>query len=321
LNTVKVRSLLFLFRPILANLILSNDTSNPKDGSGAQIHRILGIYALSRQIGSRYLHEPLIGVAVHPLDPFQTPDHYIEYLSELNSAFEIDSSGLKKNYKSVSINNPSVGVLIYFALVSIFKKERLLIKILEPFRVIDAIPSAYSKINGEFDLSKFAKKNSTGLTVVIHYRQGAGGAVVYPGQKISREIPFDYFLKLLCDLNIDLKSPEYSLTILTDSPKSRIYFAPPSNQLKFWGNTPRFENELIEVIPFDFKNALGELFECVNIVHGGSPLEAIAIMAEADYLLMGLSSLSYVGAILNKNGKIFMPAQFWHPPLAFWHVI
>jgi len=70
--------------------------------------------------------------------------------------------------------------------------------------------------------------------------------------------------------------------------------------------------------PLDFDYLTRKFNVHVEVIRGGNPLVAIEVMAKSDYLLMGKSSLSYVGALLNKSGKVYSPRDFWHKPLPGW---
>jgi precorrin-6B methylase 1 len=59
----------------------------------------------------------------------------------------------------------------------------------------------------------------------------------------------------------------------------------------------------------------------VEVVRGGSALDAIKRMADADVLIQSKSSLSYVAGILNKEGVVYYPPKFWHPKLRGWKQI
>ena len=56
----------------------------------------------------------------------------------------------------------------------------------------------------------------------------------------------------------------------------------------------------------------------LQIIRGGNPLDAIKLMASADFLIIGKSSLSFVGGLLNRKGQVYSPEDFWHRPLKGW---
>ena len=70
----------------------------------------------------------------------------------------------------------------------------------------------------------------------------------------------------------------------------------------------------------DLASSLKKYGDRCSIHIGGNPLTAIKFMSESDYLIMGRSSLSYVAAILNKEGVIYYPPKFWHPPMSHWKI-
>ena len=108
------------------------------------------------------------------------------------------------------------------------------------------------------------------------------------------------------------------ITILTDAPDSISHYTPPESQRALWEGTPGFSDGIMTIQPMDFSE-LGKITGIpINVVRGGNPLDAIRIMAAADFFVMSKSSLSYVGALLNKVGQIYWPKSFWHRPLNSW---
>jgi hypothetical protein len=163
------------------------------------------------------------------------------------------------------------------------------------------------------------EKNLEGLEIIhtdisIHYRQGVGGKAIYPGQKIPRELDADYFIAILRRL----ATKDRSITIFTDAPESDFEFVPTKEQLHLWVDTPGFHKGVVSVKGLNLEKYFSSAGYDVNVVSGGSLLEALISMAKSETLIMSRSSLSYVAALLNKSSQIYYPSEFWHPPLARW---
>lgn len=60
-------------------------------------------------------------------------------------------------------------------------------------------------------------------------------------------------------------------------------------------------------------------FEDCEIINHDDPLEALAVLADADILVMAKSSFSFVAALLS-NGRVFY-SIFWSSPQAAWSVL
>jgi len=158
--------------------------------------------------------------------------------------------------------------------------------------------------------------------IVIHYRQGVGGFALYPGQNIPREIPLDVFVNRVSKVVSELsKSQDWKIIVLTDAPESQIAFAPPPDQIKLWEGTPGFSDGIMTISPTSFKSLENYSKLPLEIIRGGNPLDAILIMASADVLLSGKSSLSYMGGLLNSRGRVYYPKDFWHRPLKNWRLL
>jgi hypothetical protein len=154
---------------------------------------------------------------------------------------------------------------------------------------------------------------------VIHYRQGVGGFAVYPGQNIARETPLAKFENVLHSIIGDVRQSKLEkLVVLTDAPLETTYYRPPESQHELWNGTPGFSDGVMTILPIDF-DELSDKFDIpVEVIRGGNPLDAIEIMAKAEFLLMGKSSLSYLGGYLNELGNVYFSKDFWHRPLSGW---
>jgi hypothetical protein len=299
---------------------LTLDTTNSVDGSGAQLQRLISVYALANYFGLHYVHSEIKQVAVHPLDPFQNEVLYQEYLSQINQFLALSQVdfGNQMNSEPV-IFDLRFWKFIYLLLQNTFSNKQRYIAILDPYPVTEFRP----------DIMQLAKKhisiNQSNLNLydlpylVIHYRQGVGGFAIYPGQNISRETPLAKFEGVLT--SIFKEKPAHSfqkLVVLTDAPKEITYFRPPLDQQKLWEGSPGYAEGVMTIQPIDF-NDLGRKFGItVEVIRGGNPIEAVEIMANAEILVMGKSSLSYLGGYLNKIGIVYYPKDFWHRPLPAW---
>lgn len=313
----------FLLKFSRGSLTLGFNNYAAIDGTGAQIQRLMSVRALAIYLNCGYQHFPIINVSVHPLDPFQNPSEVDEYLRELNRAFNFETNvefkvyGKEYNFKSIRPLE-----LLRIVLRVAFLGEVSFLKLLEPYPVSDSSPEILRRM-GTFTESFYDSESYVKAPiydVVIHYRQGVGGFVLYPGQKIPRQLPLQYFGNILTELLQVESSRKLDVCILTDSPPVDMEFRPPRSQVENWDGTPNFENGsmFIEGMSFDSIQNMSGLD--LRVVVGGNPIDAIAIMAKARNLLISRSSLSYVAGVLNREGRIYYPRYFWHPPFKGWNV-
>lgn len=312
----------FIARKLCRNLIITCDSDFKKDGSGAQIQRQFAVYVLADAINCRFVYSPICDVAVHPLDPFQSESEYLAYLDKLNHVFRIDSNSTTdfQFMEQVYLSTPSVYSLIWLGFKAQYFKKQFLIKIGEPYRISEYFQDGYSKISlnlTNWNKFLYSKSQNEQKTIAMHFRQGVGGRQIYPGQKIPRELDIEYFINSITSIVRNYECRDFKIVVLTDAPEKFITYTPPSSQQSLWEGSPGFKQGQMNVSPFSFSD-LNKFGVDVEIISGGDPMDAIRVMAQSDFLIMGRSSLSFVAGVLNKNGVVFSPPGFWHNPLSGW---
>ena len=298
-------------------LTFTYDALRAEDGTGAQIQRLIAVKALSIILGCRYQHTPIEKVAIHPLDPFQDSSSMQKFVTRVNSQFRFHEDPQEEYLDVFEI--PDLKISHLWKLYTQTKKDSLtLIRMLNPYLLVDLFPGSYKRalkqrISDETLASVKDKK-----TIAIHYRQGVGGFVIYPGMKLPRQIPFDLYLSRL--RRITGGEPQsFSVKLFTDAPKVTTTFKPPKDQVHLWVGTPGFNGDTMTIKDFDPAVSLRTEVSSLETYVGGDPLEAIMEISKADYILMSRSSLSYVAALLAPESSIvFYPKHFWHPRLRGW---
>jgi hypothetical protein len=292
------------------------------DGTGAQLQRLITVAALSNYFRLKFIPSKIEQFSVHALDPFQSELDYLNQLSRLNQFIkfpDMDSSTSDLEFKTIVVRRLTIKRFISVIISQLISPKPRKLVVLEVYPVSEFCPDIFDNFKCELSETIDASENELGSHLVIHYRQGVGGNVIYPGQRISRQIDFSRILnivqKIICHADIDTPA---RITILTDAPESLSFYTPPESQRALWEGTPGFSNGVMTIQPMDFSQ-LGDIAGGpINVVRGGNPLDAIKIMASADFLVMSKSSLSYIGALLNSRGEIYSPASFWHRPLKSW---
>jgi hypothetical protein len=295
---------------------LSYDNRNPVDGTGAQLQRILGIYCLSKFLNLDYVHSGIKDVSTHALDPFQDEYSRKQFVGRVNKIFDLGSSSTSQHPKSVFVNKLRLRRLLIDSFTTRFNRKQILLYVVEPFGIIDFVPKVYEQIphiDFGFDESVTSKFGQ----IAIHYRHGVGGFAKYHNQKVSRQLQDSYYLDCIELLKLEVDWNKKFL-LFTDAPVEALDYSPPANQVKNWAGSPNFDGEKIQIS----KSQVGSIFLNseldIEYIHGGDPLEALAIMANSKILVIGRSSFSYVGGLLNRNGKVIYPRSFWHSPLRGW---
>lgn len=314
----------FLFvRKVSSSIYFAFDSDSAVDGTGAQLQRLTTLIAFAKDFGFNYVHSPIKQVSVHPLDPFQSKQSYNEYLNRLNNFLNFNNVKLLNDFGE-KWNIEKVHSLSFNYLIKLYLRQKIdctqkLISVFNPYPVTEFLPSIFDDFNIDFNDKLVELADSNALKVVIHYRQGVGGFVQYPGQKIAREIPLERFTDRLSKIIEDYSCGDnIQIVVVTDAPETETTFEPPSDQIALWEGTPKFSSGVMRISPTHF-HTLGRFTRLpLEIKRGGNPLDAIVVMASADVFLGGKSSLSYMGGLLNKKGVIFFPEEFWHRPLKKW---
>ena len=320
-GAILFRFTLVAIRNLRPKLILAYDNSTKPDGVGAQIQRVLAIRSLTHSLGLGYLHTGIDSVAVHPLDPYQSQAELDEFLKELNFVFVIeptvslDSSTVKES----KVRSLTFTILLANVIKSFLQKQTILLRCLEPYAVSDHDPRIYIGIR-DF-LPNFEPINHDVFTLGIHYRRGVGGMSVQKGESISRELNPIYFTEIANKILKDRLPATTKILLYTDAPKNDLEFLPPPGQTDLWRNSPRFENGVMSVLGADPEILFSALDTAPKVIQGGNPLQAIRELAGLDVLIMSRSSFSYIAAILNTRGRIYVPKSFWHTPMIGWEVV
>ena len=294
---------------------MSYDNRSPKDGTGAQLQRMIGIHCIARFLELNYFHQGLLDVSTHPLDPFQTSESRERYVDKVNKIFDLPTSPPAGAYQILIVRLGAFDLFEY-AVKSRMLGRQYHLRIVEPFGVLDFLPRIYHSVPKiKFDLSQSV--SSKFGQIVVHYRHGVGGFAKYHAQSISRQIEGEYYSQCFKQIDVDELRTKKVL-VLTDAPKSQTMYSPPTDQLANWLGSPNFDGEKLHIGQGEIRTIFDPLGLEIEYLHGGDPLEALAIMANASTLIIGRSSLSYLGAILNEDGQIFCPSNFWHSPLGHW---
>ncbi len=314
---------------------LTYNASECTDGSGAQVQRIFGIYAISRKFRIQYYHSKIVNVDFNPGDGIQTPFEMQKYIVKLNEFLSfLDSQDFpsteirKLNFRQFPrIFRFKILVEMYYQvffwitrLKAFLSKKNLLLEVSNPYPLIDQIPNSYSRLQ-EFNPFGFEKKTNSQFSIHIHLVRSK----VSQEQLATRFTPDEWYLAILREVVKVLQSNEveYEIIIHTDVSKSNMWELPSgsnSESRKYWEKAGiKIDNGRMSVSDESaIKNFLH--FEKTRIITGVDPVIAWSHMSTADLLLMGKSSFSYVSALLNKSGLI-VGTPFWHAFPSNWYSV
>lgn len=299
---------------------LTYDNKASFDGTGAQIQRILGVYAICKRFDIPYLHSGINELIITPLDPFQTEFELGEYLERVNQYFDFPSDiGAVCDRRVSKLQNlTKLKLLEMRARNKMHLGEKELIAVANPFQILNQIPEIYGLAARSV---KHLDSESDSKKIVLHYRRGSNTLDILPGESKPRGLSNEWYLRTLRkyvahyqQLGID-----FSVEIYTDMPKSSFTYVPNDFQSHLWSYEPRFKDGAVEMLGEDIKSTVfAEFAEGLIVHHGGDPLQGLIDMSTADILITSRSSYSYVGGLLNQSGKIIIPPGFWHSKLDSW---
>lgn len=305
-------------KKIKSRVAFTYASEKKNDGLGAQIQRIVAIKALTNRLGSKYHHCGISQLTVHPLDNIANTSEYESFLNRINYTFYSESD-VDRNWASTVLFRQSLTLTFLFRsiLKSWVLKRNTLIRVVEPYGIMELIPSDYLSVLPSF--VNFPRSETKHDEIVMHYRYGVGGSVVQPGEKIPRQLNLSYFKETIRRIQRDSNHQINSLMIVTDAPVKDLVFTPRPDQRYLWEGTPGFKDGRVDIKAFPFDSELGDLELPISLESGGDALNSIFKMSSAKYLILSRSSLSYVGAIFNGSfERIISAPDFWHPKMKSW---
>jgi hypothetical protein len=303
----------------MGKLFLTYNNEEIQDGFFAQVQRIMAIYSISQRFKINYYHSKITYITVTQLDVIQSENEIANFLNQTNKMFEnFNFSDLPNEYEIILLSLPKLRDIIKYFMISKILNKNIVLKITNPYGVIERIPSAYKYAINSINLTTPIKSNHT-TSVVVHIRRGVTIQHVIPGEGKPRAMNDDYYLSVLRRISKKFPTSTRRVIILTDAPKHNLLYEPSKKDLYKWKEfADRKFKDGISIDGHEFSGFKSEYSEQLEIVRGGDLIKSLKLMINADHLIMSRSSMSYVGALLNKKGVVFYPPDFWHKPLKKW---
>jgi len=294
-----------LSRPRLA-VTYANDRM--QDGAGAQLQRIYGIYALSRELGIPYVHTPLEEIGYHGLMALQDNAPSSDLLPECNRVFDIPSDiELPEAMVVHEMQDADIGAIEALRDAAGDDPSFHLVRICLPYPLTEHDPETYRHVKA---ISPFPYRRSKVFRLAIHVRRGEQIAL-----KSGRMLPNEYYIScalkfqdvlrrldipFVCELYTEVATKTFQVTPRHHGIDERI------------SANMTYEPGLSRVEEFD---VLPNVERFINT----DPIETLGRMATADALIMSRSSFSFVAAILSEQ-CIVIYHPFWHNAMNEWLV-
>ncbi len=306
-------------------LFLMYDHALILDGVGAQIQRIVSVYAVSRLINASYLHSPLVD-----FDPqIFTDSTYAERLQEIkkwNSLFRADLLPYVHLNGDLVFRTNNIGVwqLRILNFLSRFSNSRIVCKMGNPRKITDRFPDILNTAT-EMISPNFSKEElltgSEDFKIVVHIRQG----VLALSQFKDRLLPLSHYEKVIETVSrlLDSMGIQYQILIPQEGGQTRNLSVANSNVIQSMAIDPvnsqvRINNDGTVTLIHESPNlqSTPTLFKA-KWLDPTSAFSDFELMLNADMLVTSKSSFSFLAGLINgKAIKIYAP--FWHSAPSDW---
>lgn len=290
-------------------LAVTPDAQRHKDGAGSQLHRALGIYALSRRLGIPYIHTPFVAIGYHGLRALEenAPDPGL--LAALNGTFAIPSDvALPEARRETHLRRIDAAAMSRLLETAADGGDPIVARIVSPHGIMDRHPDGYEACR---PLSPFRRPPPAGraLRVALHVRRGELFVV-----DSDRMLPNGFYIETARRIGRALQALDvpHEFELHTEVSTREIVVGPQHHGIKGRIREPvTVSADLNRLEDFD---AIPGLVRRIN----EPALDCLAALATADILVMSRSSFSYVAAVLNDARAVILCHPFWHAPLSSW---
>lgn len=300
-------------QPARGEVAVTYDQEGASDGVGAQLQRIYGIYALARALHVKYVHTPLGQVQYQGLLSLLAGRTDPEFTARYNSFFSLPSDPFDfERCERVRLHYLDQDTIEQYQERSAATGRPVLLQGLLPYRYTDRHPEAYQALH---EVSPYRGYRPAGpVRVCIHLRRGDNSLSGRPDRQ-HRWLPNEYYLRACGPVVEALRQEGVRFTI-------RLHSEMPARRYTLHPETAGLYVKLSQPATIDPAQYALEDFESLpnlETVLNVEAREALDDFATADVLILSLSSLSYLGGMLNPHGLVIY-APWFHVPLPGWLV-
>ena len=304
-------------------LYLTYDNDSLKDGFGAQILRIFGIYSLARFTRCKYMHTPICETIEEFAHDIKDEGELEKLKSEVNKFFELPSDNLPSKFDKV-ITIRSLGLKRFLSIYIRYKYSRktILLRILLPYGCTEKFPSinriAAATVR-ERNLIRF--KNHPKMEIVIHARLGYGQRTAVSSHVRPRHLPIAYYVNLINKVSkyFSTENSQTKVIVHTDLASKSTTWKPTKKRLL---QNIEFGEEVIEgtvnVEATDLSTSfVGNSKISYEFRYCDEFFTTFLDLACANNLILSRSSFSYLAALFN-DGNVIWPDNHGHARLQRW---
>jgi Uncharacterised nucleotidyltransferase len=283
------------------------------DGVGSQLHRIYGLYALSRSLHIKYVHSPLARVGYQGLLPLLTGRIDPDFAAHYNAFFSLPSDDFDlEGCERVRVPYLDEHKVEECRARAAETGRPVLLQAHEPYSYTNRHPAAYLALRA---VSPYRGYRATGpVRVCIHLRHGDNSVPGRPDRH-DRLLPNDYYLRACGPVLEALRQQgaPFVVRLHTEVPPRPYTLHPGISGLYFRLDEPATISPAEDSLD-DFES-LPNLEMVINV----EPREALDDFGTADVLILSRSDLGYLGGLLNPHGLV-ISNPFHHPALPDWLV-
>jgi hypothetical protein len=286
---------------------------NARDGLGSQLHRIYGLYALSRAFDIMYVHTPIAHVDYQGLMLLLAGRTDPDFTARHNSFFTLPSDEFNLNdCERLLVRSLDSERIKHYRQYAATIARPVLLRAHEPYGYTDPHPEAYLALRA---VSPYRGFRPTGpIRICMHVRRG--------DRVLSRDprlLSDAYYLRACEAVTTELQSQgvPFVVRLHTEAPPRPCTVYPGLPGLFVDIKEPsRLESAAHALQDFE---ALPNLTTVLNV----EPREALDDFATADVLILSCSCLGYVGGLLNPHGVVIAtpdlpPPRNFHAALPDW---
>ena len=295
------------------------------DGLGAQLQRQVATFCLARYLKVNFLPSEIRSLDFNPGDGITDKETQDELLALVNTKLNL---GKNRNHNPGEIRNIKFAkaptklwkLKVWFAVMKIYKslsRTNITFILDDPYLYVNQNVNLYKKSKYfDFELDNpFSDKSKT-FNVAIHIPR----AKVSPTSLPERYQPTIWYVNTLdrCLEYIGVERRFVNLYIHTDAPVAPTDWkhsdkSSPESQ-EYWRRAGIVdENGRMKLNFEDFLSSFSG-FLSIEIIRDVSPIAAWANISHCDVFILGKSSFSFMGALLNRRGIRISPRFFIKPP-------
>jgi hypothetical protein len=283
------------------------------DGVGSQLHRMFGVYALSRALQLKYVHTPLRRVGYQGLVTMLAQRTDEDFTARYNAFFSLPSDDFDtEGCERFRVHMLDQKIVHFYRERAAATGRPVLLEAFMGYAYVHGHPEAYQALRAVSPYREYRPKGP--VRVSIHLRRGDNSL---RGREHEFRNPLSnaYFVRV-CGAVIEALRPldaPFVVHLHTEVPLRPYTLHPGLSDVYFTLDKPMM------IHPADFAEEDFESLPNLEVVRNVEAREALDDFATADVLILCNSSFGYVGGLLNPHGLVICPPTF-HVALPDWLV-